>query len=361
MEVEMDVFEALGRSDHEQVGFAFDEAAGFRSIVAIHSTVLGPAIGGTRMREYETEDEALEDALRLSTAMTYKAAAAGLNFGGGAAVVMGDPHSDKSEALFRALGRQIDSLNGRYITSQGLGTDVEDMQCVRLETDHVVGLHPAYGGCGDPSPVTVHGALSGLRASLEEAGIEPSLGRLTVAIQGLGRGGTELARQLVAEGASVVGCDTDPEAAGRAGAALGISIVSPDEIYEAECDVWSPCAVGEVLNERSVPRLKCRIVAGLANNQLAEPEHVELLSERGILYVPDFVLNAGALIAVTEEIAGFSLERALRRAEDIYTALTKVFGLARERGISTAAAANALAEQRIRQLGALSGRAGNRC
>ena len=357
----MDIFEALGKSDHEQVGFAFDEAAGLRGIVAIHSTVLGPAIGGTRMREYESEDEALEDALRLSAAMTYKAAAAGLNFGGGAAVIMGDPHRDKSEALFRALGRQIESLNGRYITSQGLGTDVEDMQCIRIETDHVVGLHPAYGGSGDPSPVTVHGALSGLRACLEEAGMEPSLGRLTVAVQGLGRGGTELARQLAAAGATVVGCDIDPEAATRAGSALGIAIVDPGDVYDVECDVWSPCAVGEILNEETIPRLKCRVVAGLANNQLAEPAHVKLLSERGILYGPDFVLNAGALIAVTEEIAGFSVERALRRAEDIYTALRKVFRIARERGISAAEAANAVAEERISQLGALSGRAGNRC
>jgi leucine dehydrogenase len=361
VEEEMEIFKSLGKSDHEQVGFAFDEAAGLRSIVAIHSTVLGPAIGGTRMREYETEDEALEDALRLSAAMTYKAAAAGLNFGGGSAVIMGDPHRDKSEALFRALGRQIESLNGRYITSQGLGTDVEDMQCISLETDYVVGLHPAYGGSGDPSPVTVHGALSGLRACLEEAGIEPSLEQLTVAVQGLGRGGSELARQLVAAGAKVVGCDIDPEAAARVGGALGIDIVDADDIYGVECDVWSPCAVGEVLNEKTIPRLRCRIVAGLANNQLAEPGNVDLLSERGILYVPDYVLNAGALIAVTEETAGFSMERALRRAEDIYVALRRVFGLARERGISTAEAADVLAEQRIRRLGALSGRAGNRC
>ncbi|MFH1502149.1 MAG: Glu/Leu/Phe/Val dehydrogenase dimerization domain-containing protein [Candidatus Eisenbacteria bacterium] len=350
----MDIFEALGELDHEQVSFAFDEAAGLRGIVAIHNTVLGPAIGGTRMREYASEDEALEDALRLSAGMTYKAAAAGLNFGGGAVVVMGDPTKDKTELLFRALGRHIDSLNGRYITSQGLGTDVEDMQCLRLETEHVVGLHSAYGGCGDPAPVMAHGAICGMRACLEEIGAAPSIRGLKVAVQGLGRGGTELARQLMAEGASVVGSDPNPEAAENA-KSLGVSIVEPDAIYDAECDVWSPSAVGEILNDDTIPRLRCRIVAGPANSQLKEPGHAAMLAERGILYAPDFVFNSGALIAVTEEIAGYSFDRAMRRAEDIYTALKKVFALARERGMNTAEAANAFAEARIRQLGALSG------
>jgi len=351
----MDVFEALGEFDHEQVSFAYDEAAGLRAIVAIHNTVLGPAIGGTRMREYASDEEALEDALRLSMGMTYKAAAAGLNFGGGAAVVMGDPHEDKSELLFRALGRQIESLNGRYITSQGLGTDVEDMQVIRLETDHVVGLHRAYGGCGDPSPVMAHGALAGFKACLEEVGMEPAISGLTVAIQGLGRGGSELARQLLAKGAKVIGADSDPVAADIARKAMDMKIVEDAEIYDVECDVWSACAVGEILNDETIPRLKCRIVAGPANNQLAEPRHAAMLDERGILYAPDFVFNAGALIAVTEEIAGYSFARAMRRTEDIYGALKKVFALAKERGMSTAEAANALAERRIRQLGALSG------
>ncbi len=351
----MEVFKALGEFDHEQVLFAFDEAAGLRGIVAIHSTVLGPAIGGTRMREYASDEEALEDALRLSLGMTYKAAAAGLNFGGGAAVIMGDPHTDKNELLFRALGRQIESLNGRYITSQGLGTDVEDMQCISLETKHVVGLHSAYGGCGDPSPMMAHGALAGFKACLEESGMDSDISGLTVAVQGLGRGGSELARQLMARGAKVIGSDSDPRAAEVAKEVLDVAIVEPDTLYDVECDVWSPCAVGEILNDETIPRLRCRIVAGPANNQLAEPRHAEMLSERGILYAPDFVVNSGALIAVTEEIAGYSFHRAMRRAEDIYTALKKVFALARERRISTAEAANALAEKRIRQLGALSG------
>jgi len=350
----MDVFEALGEFDHEQVSFAYDEAAGLRGIVAIHNTVLGAAIGGTRMREYASDEEALEDALRLSKGMTYKAAAAGLNFGGGAAVVMGDPNRDKTELLFRALGRQIESLNGRYITSQGLGTDVEDMQTIRLETDHVVGLHRAYGGCGDPSPVMAHGALAGLKACLEEVGMEPSLSGLTVAVQGLGRGGSELSRQLLAKGARVIGADSNPTAAEIARKAMDIEIVEDADIYDVECDVWSACAVGEILNDDTIPRLNCKIVAGPANNQLEEPRHAALLAERGILYAPDFVFNAGALIAVTEEIAGYSFARAMRRAENIYTALKKVFAMAAERGISTAEAADALAEERIRQLGALS-------
>jgi len=357
----MEIFGALKEADHEQVAFAFDEVAGLRGIVAIHSTVLGPAIGGTTMRDYDREEDALEDALRLSVGMTYKAAAAGLNFGGGAAVVMGDPTREKTEALLRALGRHIESLHGRYITSQGYGTDVEDMQKIAIETKHVVGLHEAYGGCGDPSPITVHGALHGLRACLEEAGADTDISRLTVAVQGLGRGGSELARRLIEIGATVVACDLNPHVRSRAQAELGIDLVDPEEIYDVECDVWSPCAVGEILNPETIPRLKCRIVAGLANNQLAEPEHVDLLVDRGILYAPDFVFNSGALIAVTEEIAGFSRERAKRRAENIYVVLRKVFLLSRARGITTAEAANAFAEERIRQIGSLSGQPRNRC
>ena len=357
----MDIFRALEELEHEQVAFAFDEVAGLRGIVAIHSTVLGPAIGGTRMREYDREEDALEDALRLSHGMTYKAAAAGLNFGGGAAVIIGDPEKDKSEALFRALGRQIASLNGRYITSQGLGTDVEDMQIIKVATDHVVGLHEAYGGCGDPSPVTAHGALHGLRACLEEVGREPELTGLTVAIQGLGRGGSELARQLLRVGARVVGSDVSPGAANRVREELGIDVIDPDAIYDVECDIWSPCAVGEVLGPDTIPRLRCRIVAGLANNQLVEEAHVGILTERGILYAPDFVINAGALIAVTEEIAGFSEDRAKRRSENIYLVLKKVFALSRERKIRTAEAANAVAEDRISQVGSLSGRTRYSC
>jgi leucine dehydrogenase len=357
----MEIFEALKEADHEQVAFAFDEIAGLRGIVAIHSTVLGPAIGGTTMRDYGREEDALEDALRLSVGMTYKAAAAGLNFGGGAAVVMGDPTREKTEALLRALGRHIESLHGRYITSQGYGTDVEDMQKIAIETRHVVGLHEAYGGCGDPSPITVHGALHGLRACLEEVGADTDVSRLTVAVQGLGRGGSELARRLTEIGATVVACEINPDVGARVQAELGIDLVDPEEIYDVECDVWSPCAVGEILNRETIPRLKCRIVAGLANNQLAEPDHVDLLVDRGILYAPDFVFNSGALIAVTEEIAGFSPERAKRRAENIYVVLRKVFSLSRARGITTAEAANAFAEERIRQIGSLSGQRRTRC
>jgi leucine dehydrogenase len=207
----------------------------------------------------------------------------------------------------------------------------------------------------------VHGALHGLRACLEEVGASPDIAKLTVAVQGLGRGGSELARQLVASGAKVVGCDVNPHACERVGKELGIDVVEPDEIYDVECDVWSPCAIGEILNPETIPRLRCRIVAGLANNQLSEPEHVRLLVERGILYAPDFVFNAGALIAVTEEIAGYSDERAKRRAENIYIVLKKVFLLSRARGIATAEAANAFAEERIRQIGSLSGQPRKRC
>jgi leucine dehydrogenase len=356
----MDVFKALEEYEHEQVAFAFDAVAGLRGIVAIHSTVLGPAIGGTRMRVYDRDEDALEDALKLSVGMTYKAAAAGLNFGGGAAVIMGDPETDKSETLFRALGRQIESLNGRYITSEGLGTGVDDMQCIRMETEHVVGLHRAYGGSGDPSPVTAHGTLFGLRACLEEAGMECSLSGLTVAIQGLGRGGSELARVLTAEGAGVVGSDSNPEAARRAKAELPIEVVEPEDIYDVDCEVFSPCAVGGILNDDTIPRLRCRIIAGLANNQLADPAHADSIAGRGILYAPDFVVNAGGLIGVAEEIAGFSMERAMRRAEDIYVVLKHVFALSREREISTAEAANVFAEERIRRVGRLSGQAKGR-
>jgi len=357
----MEVFKALEQAEHEQVSFAYDEIAGLRAIVAIHNTVLGPAIGGTTMRVYSSEEDALEDALRLSFSMTYKAAAAGLNFGGGAAVIMGDPEKHKTEILFRALGRQIESLNGRYITSQGLGTDVEDMQRIRVETQHVVGLHTAYGGCGDPSSVTAHGAIAGIMACLEEVGVDPGMSGMTVAVQGLGKAGSGFARALVASGAKVIACDADSRVAERWATELGISIIDPKDIYDIECDIWSPCAVGEVLTDETIPRLRCRVIAGLANNQLAAPEHAVALAERGILYAPDFVLNSGALIAVTEEIAGFSMERAMRRAESIYLVLKRVFWVAHERGISTAEAANVLAEERIREVGGLSGQARSRC
>jgi leucine dehydrogenase len=235
------------------------------------------------------------------------------------------------------------------------------MQSIRVETEHVVGLHPAYGGCGDPSSVTAHGAIAGLMACLEEVGSDPALSGMTVAVQGLGKAGSGFARALVAAGANVVACDLDSRVAQRWSDELGVKTVDPSEIYDVECDIWSPCAVGEILNPDTIPRLRCRVVAGLANNQLAEPEDVDALSERGILYAPDFVFNSGALIAVTEEIAGFSIERAMRRAESIYLVLKHVFWLAHERGISTAEAANVLAEERIRQIGGLSGQVRSRC
>jgi leucine dehydrogenase len=310
------------------------------------------------MWPFKSDEEALTDVLRLSRGMTYKAAAAGLNLGGGKAVIIGDSKVDKSEALFRAFGRYIQSLNGLYITAEDVGTDMEDMELILTETRWVTGVSPAHGGSGDPSPVTAYGCLQGIKAALRERFGEPDLEGRTVAIQGLGSVGYYLAKYVKDEGAKVFGCDIDDESADRANAELGVELVSTDEIMEVECDILAPCALGAVLDEETIPKLRCGIVAGAANNQLANEERDgRELHARGILYAPDFVINAGGLINVYNELGGeYNRERALRMTRGIYLNMMRVFQISKEDEIATYLAADRLAEERIETIKKLGSR-----
>jgi len=344
----MAIFDQVAKMGHERVMLCSNPDIGLKAIIAVHSTVLGPGLGGVRMWDYASDEEALTDVLRLSRAMTYKAAAAGLNLGGGKAVILGDSKKDKSEALFRAFGRYVDSLGGLYIGAEDVGTDMEDMELVFGETRWVTGVSPAHGGSGDPSPVTAYGTLQGIKAAVKWRYSAPDLKGRSVAIQGLGSVGHHLAGYLVQEGAKVFGSDIDP-IRNEQGRQLGVEIVPNKDIFEVDCDIFAPCALGASLNDETIPRLKCQIVAGAANNQLADEEtHGAMLDQRGILYAPDFVINAGGLINVYNELlGGYNRERALRMTRGIYLNLTRVFETAKREGISTAAAAGKVAEERI--------------
>ncbi|HEX5758999.1 MAG TPA: Glu/Leu/Phe/Val dehydrogenase dimerization domain-containing protein [Thermoanaerobaculia bacterium] len=350
----MELFQQMAEMGHERILFCSNPDVGLQAIIAVHSTVLGPGLGGVRMWPYASLDEALIDVLRLSRGMTYKAAAAGINLGGGKAVILADPKKDKSEALFRAFGQYVESLGGLYITAEDVGTDTEDMELILSETRWVTGVSPAHGGGGDPSPVTAYGVLQGIKAAAQRQWGNASLAGRAVAVQGLGNVGSHLARYLRDEGAKVFGSDIDSERVARARVEQGVEPVSAEEILEVECDVLSPCALGAVLNEETIPRLRCQIVAGGANNQLAdEARDGRLLHERGILYAPDFVINAGGLINVYNELTGYNRERAMRMTRGIYINLMRVFEIARGERVATHVAAERVAEERIGKLKAL--------
>lgn len=346
------VFEELAKRDHEQVVFCRDDASGLRAIIGIHSTVLGPALGGCRMYPYKSERDALVDVLRLSRGMTYKAAVSGLNLGGGKAVIIGDPKKDKSELLFRALGRFIEGLGGRYITAEDAGTAIADMDYMRMETEHVVGISRSLGGSGDPSPVTALGVFSGLRAAVEERYGKSSLEGMSVAVQGCGHVGYYLVGHLVKAGAHVVVADVDADAVKRTLTDYrGVEAVSPENIYEVPCEIFAPCAMGGILNEHTIPKMKFSIIAGAANNQLADEKYDGArLADRDILYAPDFVINAGGLINVANELEGYNQERALAQATKIYDVLKAVFANAKIDNLPTYRAANNLAMERIESL-----------
>jgi leucine dehydrogenase len=350
----MDIFDAMVGAGHERVLVCSNPEAGLRAIIAVHSTRLGPGLGGVRMWPYASTEEALTDALRLSRGMTYKAAAAGLHLGGAKAVIVGDPKRARTEALLRAFGRCVESLGGDYITAEDVGTDAADMEMIGSETRWVTGLPADRGGSGDPSPVTARGVHQGMRAVAVRLWDTPSLAGRSVAVQGLGSVGGHLARSLVEEGAKVFACDIDPDAAEAARTELGVEIVPAAEIYEVECDVFAPCALGAVLNERTIPRLRVRAIAGAANNQLAEEERDGLeLHRRGMLYAPDFLINAGGLINVYNELIGYHRERALRMADGIHSAALRVFDLAERERLPTFRAAERLAEERLAAVGRL--------
>jgi leucine dehydrogenase len=343
-------FDYLSKYGHEQLIFCQNRDVGLKAIVAIHDTTLGPALGGTRMWPYETEQDAILDAVRLSRGMTYKAAAAGLNMGGGKGVIIADPSKDKSEALFRAYGRFVESLHGRFITGEDMGIDVNDVEFMYMETKYVVGLPRSHGGGGDPGPVTAFGVMHGLRACAQEALGVDSLAGLSVALQGLGHVGFKLAKLLTEQKAHVVASDVDSKRAEKAAKELGIKIVEPEAIYDVDAEIFAPCALGAIINDETLPKFNFKIVGGPANNQLQKKIHGEQLSEKGILYAPDFVINAGGMINVFVEAEGYDRDRAIRMTRGIYYNLRQVFEISQERKISTAEAADRLAEHRIKMV-----------
>ena len=340
----MDIFEQLAVSDHEQLVYCREASSGYRGVIAIHNTTLGPALGGTRFWHYKSESDAIVDALRLSRGMTYKAAVAGLSLGGGKSVVMADHAAQDREAIFRAHGRFIESLKGRYITAEDVGTSPADMDYIKLETEHVVGLQ---GRSGDPSPVTAYGVYQGIKASAKVRFGSDSLAGKTVAVQGCGHVGYYLSGYLHEEGARLVVTDIDSEKVKRVVEEFRARAVGLDEIYGVQAEIFAPCALGAVINDTTIKQLKVRVVAGGANNQLAEERHGDLLEEKKILYAPDYVLNAGGLINVNSELEGWTAERAQRKAGEIYDTLLRLFALAKEEGLPTYKAADRLAERRI--------------
>jgi leucine dehydrogenase len=346
----MSVFDQLD-GEYEEVVFFHDPPTGLRAIIAIHSTTLGPALGGTRFYPFASEGEALTDVLRLSRGMSYKAAAAGLDLGGGKAVIIGDPKRIKSEELLRAYGRFIESLGGRYITAEDIGTAREDMDIVRRETRYVTGVSPELGGSGDPSPVTAYGVYLGMIACAEEAWGDHSLEGRRVAVQGVGKVGYHLVKHLVEAGAQVVVSDVDVDALAKTVKDFGVETTDSDKIHAAPCDIFAPCALGGVIRDDTLPELKCRVVAGSANNQLERPEHGEALAAAGILYAPDYVINAGGLINVSDELQGYNPARAKSRVENIYRNVREIFQIARERHMSTAASADEFARERMGKIG----------
>lgn len=347
------IFEKLSTHDHEQVLFFQDKSVGLKAIIAIHNTVLGPALGGLRMWPYETEEAALRDALRLSRGMTYKNAAAGLNIGGGKAVIIGDPATDKSEALFRSFGRVVESLGGRYITAEDVGVNVDDIEYIFQETAYVTGVHEVHGGSGDPSPFTAFGVMQGLKASLQRRFGNEELGRYSFAVQGLGHVGMKVVEHLREAGAKVFVTDIREVNVRRAVDELGAEAVSLDDIYDVDADVYTPAALGGTVNERTLPRFKFKVICGVANNQLESDEVGDEVERRGILYAPDYAVNAGGVMNASLELEGYNKERAMRRISMIYGNITSIFEIAERDGIPTYKAADRLAEERIAAMGKL--------
>lgn len=346
----MHIFQYMEKYDYEQLVFCQDKESGLRAIIAIHDTTLGPALGGTRMWNYASEEEAIIDALRLARGMTYKAAATGLNLGGGKTVIIGDPRKDKNEAMFRAFGRYIQGLNGRYITAEDVGTNVEDMDLIHQETDFVTGVSPAFGSSGNPSPVTAYGVYRGMKAAAKEAFGTDNLSGLTVAVQGIGNVSYNLCKLLHEEGAKLVVTDLREENVQRAVEDFGAQAVGINDIFSVKCDIFSPNALGAIINDETIPQLKCKVIAGAANNQLKEERHGDVIHEMGLVYAPDYVINAGGLINVADELNGYNRERAMKKVETIYDNIQKVIEIAKRDNIPTYKAADRLAEERIEKV-----------
>ena len=349
----MEIFEYMGKFGYEQMVICTEPAAGLKGIIVIHDTTLGPACGGLRIWPYRTEEEAMVDALRLARAMTYKAAAAQLPLGGGKAVIIAEPRTHKTEALLRAFGRFVDSLGGRYLTTTDVGTTSQDLEHIHQETDYVVGLPTSAGGSGDTSVMTGLGIYMGIRACAQEAWGSDSLRGKRVVMQGFGKVATHTAHHLLKEDVQLTVTDIHEEALERA-RKLGVRAVSAEGIYDVDCDIFSPCALGGVLNRDTIPRLRCRVVAGGANNQLASEADGEELHRRGILYAPDYIINAGGIINIAAEIGmPYRPERAIEKTERIHDIIRRVIDISKRDEISTARAADRLAEERVASVQAL--------
>ena len=342
----MEISTKKTNTDHEQVLIARDEATGYHGIIAIHSTALGPAVGGTRCWHYDSEDAALTDALRLSRGMTYKSALAGVPLGGGKSIIIRNNKTSNREALLRAHGRFVETLKGRYITAEDVGTSPADMEIVRLETRYVAGL---VGGSGDPSPYTARGVFRAMQASTRFLWNSDELAGVTVAIQGCGNVGYHLAKLLHKAGAKLIVSDVNDNNLSRVVDEFAAAPVQPNEIYGVRADVFAPCALGGVINDETIPALKVPIVAGSANNQLLEGRHGTMLQDRNILYAPDYVANAGGVLNGCTELLGWEAEFAARKVDEIYDTILRIFESAQAEGITTNKAADRLAEERLRR------------
>ncbi|MDY0210747.1 MAG: Glu/Leu/Phe/Val dehydrogenase [Acholeplasma sp.] len=344
---DLKVFEYMEKHEYEQVVYFYDRTTGLKGVTVIHNTTLGPALGGTRLWNYESEDEAVLDCLRLARGMTYKAAAAGLNLGGGKTVLIGDATKVKSEAYFRALGRYVQSLNGRYITAEDVNTNTKDMSYIHMETDYVVGLE---GKSGNPSPMTALGAFYGIKSALKYKYDNEDISKYTFAIQGAGQTGYYLTKYLLAENAKkIYFSEINPKHIERMKQEHPeVEFVDPDKLYGLEVDVLSPCALGGVLNSDTIPQIKAKIVAGTANNVLLEEDiHGDMLKDRGILYAPDFVINAGGLINVYYELLNQPKEKVEADLKLIKDRLLEIYAIAEKEGIHTQLAAKVFAKKRI--------------
>ncbi len=349
----MGVFEAIASDTHEEVLYGYDPVSGLKAIIAIHSTALGPALGGTRFFPYQSEGDALRDVLRLAKGMSYKSAAAGLDLGGGKAVIIGDPSEIKSERLLRAFGRVVDSLGGRYVTAEDVGTTTADMITIAAETDWVTGLPDAHGGSGDPSPATARGVMGAMRAVAERLWGSDSLEDRTVAMQGVGKVGASLVERLTKAGAKTVVCDVDESASSAVASQHGSTVVGIEEIFAVDCDIFAPCAMGSAINASTVEQLRCRAVVGAANNQLDDDAHADRLAALGILYAPDFVVNAGGIINIADELHGYDWKRAIHAIDQIHDNVNRVLDKANRLGINSNEAAIAVAQERIDAIGGL--------
>lgn len=343
------IFDVMESYDYENIVFCQEKTLGLKAIIVIHDTTLGPAAGGIRMWPYETETEAIQDAVRLARSMTYKCAAIGLPYGGGKCVVIGDPKRDKSEGLLRALARFINRLGGLYLTGLDVGTTLSDMEVMRMESPYIVTIPESMGGPGDSGPATAFGVFQGMRACTREVYGNPLLQGRTVAVQGVGAVGKDVVRQLVEAGAIVTISDVDQEKCSALAAQYNVTVVPPDEIFGLDVDIFSPCALGAILNDQTIAQLHCKIVCGSANNQLAEPRHGDALTEREILYAPDYIVSAGGVICGLDSLSpgGFQRQRALEKVSRIYKTLGSVIAIAKEQHIATNRAADVLAEQHI--------------